>query len=248
MYFTGERKAKIEATEFILKSQTVICSSCEAVFATLAIEQMPPVTGETRIETDLHRVLDNPEIRSSLIAMCPSCNYCWWLTSFVTGGLDPDLLPAADKVDYAKRFAHAVFTGRKKNAGAIERALLALNGYWCAKEAKQPVERWLDLAIQELGSALKDKEWEGNRGYYHYVMAEMLRLAARFDEALSYYSAVLPAIAGIPAELLEMQKQRAAARDAQTYLLPSHLVQAIFCKQYEYADEGDVTDEASSAA
>jgi hypothetical protein len=87
--------------------------------------------------------------------------------------------------------------------------------------------RWLSLAAQELDAALRDQEWEGNRNRYTYMMGEILRQLGDFDTALAYFNLV-DRRAMLPKQLVEHQKQMAAARQSQTVTLPPHLVEEIF--------------------
>jgi tetratricopeptide (TPR) repeat protein len=213
---------------FELKKRTVICPACKNAFASNVLTHQPSITEDTVVEADLHRVIKDCTIRASLIILCISCNYCWWQWTFLPGNIDPIFLPKPDNEDPAKKFAYAVKTGRRYNAKSIEKALMALNGYWCARESNSPVERWLDLAIMELKAALADDSWEGNSHYYRYVLGEIQRLAGRFEAAQACFNAVDVEKSKIPYELIYRQNSLAAAGNSQPVVLLPHLVKAMF--------------------
>lgn len=214
--------------EFTIRPTTVVCPVCSSMFATPALVTMPNITKETQVEADLHRVLPEAAIRAALVAMCPACNYTWWITAFRPHMFKPALVPPTPILDHPKKFAHAVLTGRQNEAHPLDLALLALNGCWCAREAGQPHERWLELAGAELEKALKDNAWSGNRGYYHYVMGELCRQSGDFKGAVKQFNLVGPE-SMLPKELVERQKVQAVSGDAAPALLPPHLVEMLFC-------------------
>jgi hypothetical protein len=216
--------------DFTIQPTTVVCPACNSMFATPTLLSMPNITRDTVIEADLHRVLPDPAIRAALVAMCAACNYTWWVTAFKPHLFKPALVPASPILDHPKKFAHAVLTGRQNGAHALDLALLALNGCWCAREAGQPHERWLDLAGQEMEKALKDEQWQGNRGYYQYVMGEICRLAGDFKGAVRHFEKVGPS-SRLPRELVERQRVLAVSGDARPAILPPHLVELLFCPQ-----------------
>ncbi len=119
---------------FKLRQITVSCPLCETVFATYEVVRMPNMTRETPVEADLHRILPDPELRSNLLAMCPNCVYTYWLTSFAPHYFLPQVVADSPPVEPSKKFAHAVQSARKVNNHALDRSILALNGYWCARE------------------------------------------------------------------------------------------------------------------
>ncbi|MBI4534479.1 MAG: hypothetical protein HY711_11090 [Candidatus Melainabacteria bacterium] len=214
--------------EFTLKQTTVVCPACNSLFSTPVLVSMPDITQATVIEADLHRVLPHQSLRSSLVAMCAACNYTWWVTAFKTHLVKPQLVPATPASECPKKFAHAVLTGRQNQAHCLDLALLALNGYWCAREAGEPHERWLDLSGQEMEKALKDTQWQGNRGYYHYVMGEICRLVQDFKGAVANFVKVGPQ-SMLPLELIERQKVLSTSGDHNPAILPVHLVELMFC-------------------
>jgi hypothetical protein len=219
--------------DFTLKPTTLVCPACESLFSTPTMVTMPNITPETPVEADLHRVLPDAAIRASLVAMCPACSYAWWVTAFNTHMFKPGLVPFAPQIDHAKKFAHAILSGRQNQAHSLDLALLALNGCWCARESGQAHERWLDLAGQELEKALKDDAWMGNRAYYHYVMGEVCRQLKDFHGAVRNFNKVGPQ-AMLPLELIDRQKVQAISGDHNPSMLPAHLVEALFCgNQYK---------------
>lgn len=218
--------------EFTLRQAIVVCPTCEKSFCTPQLTHMPIITGDTPVETDLHRILPNGAIRAALIGSCRECGYAWWITSFKTKALLPDTLTAdeysMERLQYPRKFASAFVTGKKKESSHRELALLALNGGWCAREAGLANDRWLELAAEEMEKALADKSMGGNRGYYHYIMAEVYRQLKHFDKALSHYNRV-NYHSRLPRELILRQKVQATAGDGGPTRLPAYLVEMLFC-------------------
>lgn len=220
--------------EFNVRESTVVCPACDSMFSTPTLATMPNITAETIVEADLHRVLPEAAIRAALVAMCAACGYTWWITAFKPHLFRPDVVPASPIMDRPKKFAHAVLTGRQNQAHALDLALLALNGCWCAREGEEAHERWLDLAGQELEKALKDQQWQGNRGYYHYLMGEICRQVGDFKSAVRNFEKVGPA-SRLPGELVERQKVLAVSGDPRPAILPPHLVEILFCPKKQTA-------------
>src|SRR5271170_6287083 len=124
----------VEILDFVVRDASLVCPACQTPFATPQLAEMPPITPDTIIEADLHRVLPDAQIRGALVAICPACIYTWWATAFAPHFFVPDLLVPAPEIEYPKKFAHAVLTGRNNGAHALDRALLALKGCWCLRE------------------------------------------------------------------------------------------------------------------
>ncbi len=213
---------------FTLRLTTLVCPACNSMFGTFTLVGMPEITPRTWIETDLHRVLPDADLRGALVAVCPACEYASWVTAFTERVIDPRILPSAPVMQPAKKFAQAVLTGRQNKIHALDISLLALNGCWCAREAAEPHERWLALAGKELERALQDEEWQDNRHYYHYIAGEVCRQMSDFHGAVRHYNKVVPQIR-LPKELIDSQKVRAIAGDCDPSLLPPHLVEQLFC-------------------
>lgn len=211
---------------YSLKLTSVICPKCELTFAT-PVAKMPKLSRDSRVETDLHRVLPDAAIRASLIAMCPECVYTWWLSAFKNHYFLPEMLPDTPPVDNAKKFGHAVLSGRKNGAHSLDRAIIALNGYWCAREDFQPAGKWLELAARELYEALNDDSWNGNRGRYQFIMGEVLRLMGEFHDAVRFYDLV-DRRSVLPRELIDHQVEQAKNGDSTPTLLPPHIIEDIF--------------------
>ncbi|HEY9788252.1 MAG TPA: hypothetical protein V6D17_22880, partial [Candidatus Obscuribacterales bacterium] len=148
----------------------------------------------------------------------------------------PLLATPAAEIAHAKKFAHAVLTGRKIGAHSLDRALLALNGAWCAREANEPHEKWLELAGQELDTALKDQTWEGNRSRYHYIMGEICRLLGDFHGAVRNYNLV-DRRSNLPKSLVDHQRQEAINGNKEPIVLPPDYVEAIFLPKPLNLDE-----------
>lgn len=213
--------------EFIIQAISVSCPSCDEVFATQTPFKMSEMTPTLPVEADLHRILPYGAVRACLVSICPQCQHTWWTNTFSRHYFLPVGISETPQVDYAKKFAHAILTGRKNNFHILDRALLALNGYWCAKESNQDANKWLILAIQELASALSNDNWQGNRSRYQYVLAELLRLNGRFEQAINAF-ALVDSSANLPQELIESQKNLAVKRNSDAVLLTNQQVQQIF--------------------
>lgn len=229
---------QVEIQDFIIKDTSIVCPSCKTPFATPLLVKMPDITRDTVVEADLHRVLPDA-VRAALIAICPACIYTWWSTAFAPHFYVPDLLVPSPEIEYPKKFAHAVLTGRKNGAHALDRALLSLNGLWCARETyfgagpeklpeyKADNEKWLTLAAQELDEALHDTGWNGNRSRYSYIMGEILRQLSDFHNAVAYFDAV-DRRSMLPAELIRHQRKLAVDGNPEPVVLPPHVVEQVF--------------------
>lgn len=222
------------APEFVLKEASIICPDCEYPFATLDLHSMPNLVAESAVEADLHRILEDPAIRGALIAVCPACTYSWWISAFRSHPFVPDLLVPAPPIEYSKKFGVAIVSGRKHNEPLLDTAILAMNGYWCAREevasgSGNPTEigRWLKLAVKELKAALAHETWQGNTSRYSYILGELLRLSGDFHGAVSYFQKV-DRRSLLPKELVEHQIADAKAGNSQPVLLPPRMVEEIF--------------------
>jgi hypothetical protein len=220
--------------DFILVDISVVCRDCQYPFATPSLIHMPSPTRDTPVEADLHRILPHPSIRGTLVAMCPSCQYTWWLSAFSPHHYVPDLLVPTPDVEFSKKFGFAVLGGRKRGEDLLDLAMLALNGAWCAREEataglaqKNDLPRWLKLAAQELDTAMKDPSWQGNTHRYNYMMAEILRQMGDCESALRLFTS-LDRRSMLPRELIDHQIAMARAGNCEPTLLPPHLVEEIF--------------------
>jgi hypothetical protein len=201
---------------FKLRQITVTCPLCETVFATYEVVRMPVMTRDTPVESDLHRIL-------------PNCVYTAWLTAFAPHYFLPQVVPDSPPVEPGKKFAHAVQSARKVNNHALDRSILALNGYWCSREegAEGGGEKFLKLARVELAAALSDNEWAGNRSRYNYVMGEILRLLGDFEQAAAFYKMV-DRKCGLPFELVDRMHRFAREGNKTPIRVPPHIVEAVF--------------------
>jgi len=216
--------------EFVLRDTTLLCPTCNSMFCTKTLGSSPEITRDTEVEADLHRVLPDAAIRAAFVSMCPACGYAWWVQAFQTHPFDSRLLPRPMSLEYPKRFAHAVLTGRSNGSHNLDLALLALNGYWCSREAGNAETRFLELAHHEMDNTLKLADWEGNRGYYHYVMGEICRQLRDFKAAILHFEKVTP-ISDIPQELLDRQKVLAISGDSEPARMPEHIVELMFVEE-----------------
>jgi hypothetical protein len=230
----------VQINDFVIDEISVMCPQCSMPFATPQVMRTPAITRETTMEADLHRVLPHAAIRAAIVAICPACIYTWWTTSFEPHYYVPDLLVPSPEIEYPKKFAHAVLTGRNAGAHALDRALLALNGCWCARETyidagpdqvdnyRADNERWMTLVAQELEEALRDESWKGNRSRYTFIFAEIKRQLGDFETALRAFDAVDIRRSMLPSDLVRHQRSLASTGNADPTELPPYLVEAIF--------------------
>ncbi len=220
----------MQANDFIIQDINVNCPACQQCFATPSNMFMAEMTKDTPVAADLHRILPYAAVRAALIAMCPYCLYTWWISAFSPDYSLSKMVLATPVIEHSKKFAHAVLTGRNIEAHSLDKALLALNGYWCAWEAGQDSQKWLELSIRELGDALADQDWQGNRARYHYILAELLRSAGDFAEAVKHYDCV-DVSAKLPGALISQQRNRALAQNSAQAILAAEFVEEIFFPQ-----------------
>lgn len=212
---------------YTLKTVAVRCPKCDEHFATPQVLSMPPITVKSKVEADLHRVLPDSKIRSASLAMCPHCLYTWWTNCFLWSSKVPGYLQFSPAIDDAKKFGHAVHTGRSEKKHSLDNAVLALNGYWCAREAFQSGEKFLQVAKKEYKEALDDKEWKGYRGLHYYQMAEIFRLSGDFHDAVTHYMMV-DRDSLLPQELLDHQIKNAKAGNSKPIVLPEHIIEGVY--------------------
>ncbi len=210
-----------------LKDKTLICNQCSLTFCTRAVESIPPIEKESRIETDFHRILPDGEFRAAQLATCPYCTYTWWTKDFAPAGTFPLTEIDAPQVAPWRKFGHAVLSGRLHEYSSIEIAYVALNGFWCAKECFAPADKLLELAKKEFENALADESWRGYRGNHFYQLAEILRYSGDFHAAVKYYMLV-DSDARIPEELLTHQIRMAKMGDRRSIIMPPHLIEEIY--------------------
>jgi hypothetical protein len=220
----------MQANDFIIQDINVNCPACHQCFATPSNSFMAEMTKDTPVAADLHRILPYAAVRASLIAMCPYCVYTWWISAFKPDYSRAKMVLHSPVIDHPKKFAHAVQTGRDIEAHSLDKALLALNGYWCAWEAGQNSQEWLELSIKELGNALVNQDWQGNRSRYHYILAELLRSAGDFVQAIKHYDRV-DITAKLPSALVSQQRKRALAQNPAPAILAPEFVEEIFFPQ-----------------
>lgn len=222
------------APEFILKEASLVCPDCDCGFATPDLVSMPNLVAETAVEADLHRILGDPAVRGALVAVCPACTYSWWISAFRSHHFVPELLDSAPPIEYSKKFGVAMLSGRKHNEPLLDAAILAMNGYWCAREEVasgsgdvKSIGRWLKLSVRELKNAMEHETWQGNTSRYSYILGELLRLMGDFHSAVSYFQKV-DRRSLLPKELVEHQIAEAKAGNSQPVLLPPRMVEEIF--------------------
>lgn len=212
---------------YTLRRICVICPQCEAVFATTQVARKPKIAVDSRVEADLHKVLPDAAIRAAALATCPECIYTWWISSFAQSFVLPQMAPDTPPVANDKKFGHAVLTGRAQGAHALDTAVVALNGYWCAREEFKTGEKWLMLVIKDLTRALEDESWFGNRSRFNYILAEVLRLSGDFHSSLRYFNKV-DRTSLLPKELVDHQVYQTKKGNSSPQLLPPHIIKDVF--------------------
>jgi hypothetical protein len=223
--------------DFTLISAIAECPACSQSFATSVVSGVGPVTRDTAIETDLHRVYSTSAFRTASIGMCRDCGYCWWLKSFVFKEFfSPENVPLQDPVltkpsEDLKRFANAFLCGKRHKANHLELALIALNAEWCAQDAGLIDDRWLATAREELHKALRNPSARIDRGFYHYLLGELCRREGDFKNALANFDKAR-AGARLPEELIVRQRVQARSGDPSKTLLPAYLIESLFCPAY----------------
>jgi hypothetical protein len=213
--------------DFNLKKTTLVCPVCNSMSAHEVLVDVPEVTADTPVEADLHRVLPDAKVRAGLLAACPYCRHTWWTSSFKMNFFPASVVPPATEFTPTQKFAQAIVSGRNQKFHSLDLAVMAMNGYWSAREEGLPVERWLDLIRQELKTALEDDSWFGNRQHYQYLLGEICRLSRDFHSAVRYFNMVTPR-SKLPAELVEQQRKLAIIGDHQPALMPPHLVMKLY--------------------
>ncbi|MBX9690334.1 MAG: hypothetical protein K2X27_26710 [Candidatus Obscuribacterales bacterium] len=173
---------------FVLEQAVVLCSECQVPFSTELLVESRKLNSSDVIEADLHRVFNDPELRSVLLSCCPVCKYCGWTSSFKPFHLKPELLRNEKRIEPSKKFALAVKWAREKNMHSLDVAFIALNGLWCAREAGEMDNLWLELAIfeHEKGVAASPV-CPKDDGMTHLIMGELYRQHRDFDKALYEY-------------------------------------------------------------
>lgn len=212
---------------YTLRRICVVCPECDLIFATSQVARMPAVSRDSKVEADLHRILPDSAVRAALLATCPECFFTWWLSAFDQSPVLPQMAPDAPPVADSKKFGHAILTGRKSGVHALDTAVVALNGYWCAREEFQQGAKWLELASKDLEAALSDESWWGNRSRYSYILGEVLRLMGNFHGAVRYFNQV-DRKSVLPKELVDHQIYQAKVGNDKPVLLPPHIIEAVF--------------------
>lgn len=228
---------------FILKECSMECSQCRTVFAMRVLADLPPVTLLDKIEADLHRVLPHPALRGALIAVCPDCGYADWTTKFVRSIVSPLIAVPTPDIDHCRKFAMAVKWARQLKLQPLDIAYIALNGLYCAREAGQEDEAWLELCVYEQTRGLESEDLAIETAQDHLVMAELWRQLGCFDKALAEYDKAR-GDESVPEELLRHQISVARACDRQPTILPPGIVRILYPDAIELTAIGAVTPES----
>ncbi len=206
---------------------TLMCPKCQQIFATACVDEIPVLNPLARIEADLHRVLPDAAIRAAMIATCPNCTYTWWTESFIPNDTVPLLAIDAPAIDPVKKFGHAILSSRMYGATNLEKAQIALNAYYCARDSFQSGEKILQIAKEELRNTIDTEAYLKNKGRHLYIMAEIYRLSGEFHEAVKFFYLV-DRSALLPQELLDHQIRQAKLGNAKPVTIPNHIVKQIY--------------------
>src|ERR1700722_8100328 len=96
------------AFEYIIHQKSVVCTSCDKVFATPVNQTFTDMSKLMPVEADLHRILPFGAVRATMVAICPFCNYAWWASTFASHFAIPVGIPESPSIAQPRRFAHAV--------------------------------------------------------------------------------------------------------------------------------------------
>lgn len=206
---------------------TLMCPKCYQIFATACVEEIPVLNPLARIEADLHRVLPDALIRAAMIATCPGCTYTWWTESFIPDDTIPLLAVDAPAIEPVKKFGHAILSSRMYGATELEKAQIALNAYYCARDSFQSGEKILQIAKDELKNAIETVTNLKNKSRHIYILAEIYRLSGEYHEAVKYYYQV-DRSALLPQDLLDHQIRQAKLGNSKPVTIPNHIVKQIY--------------------
>jgi hypothetical protein len=223
---------------FVLRDRSVVCPECQAVFAVRVLVDLPPVTDADIVEADMHRVLPLAGLRAALLAVCPECNYADWVAKFPVSIINPMLLPEAAEVPHSSKFAMAVKHARAKGIHPLDIAYIAVNGLYCAREAGEDVNDWLELCVFEQHRGLDPENIVVETGSDHLMMGEFWRQIGTFDKAVEEY-AKADMDGSVPIELIRQQTTIARAGDRSPTILPPWMVRLIFPEAAELAESTD---------
>lgn len=212
---------------YVLKDIAVICLGCSVTFVTSCLTAVPPVTEYDAVEADMHRVLPDACLRGALIAVCPECGFASWTAKLKRSSINPEILPEPMVIEHSKKYALAVKTGRARHLDALDLAYIAVNGLYCAREAGEDAELWLELAAYEQRRGMGGELLLPPTGPDHLIMAELYRQLKNFDQALIEYDLAL-ADEDMPKELIAQQKMLTAAGNSDPTILPPFLVRIVF--------------------
>lgn len=214
-----------QTESYKLGQVAVMCPKCQQIFATAQVDEIPALNPHARIETDLHRVLPDAAIRAAMIATCPSCTYTWWTESFIPNDTVPILAIDAPSIDPVKKYGHAILSSRMFGATNQERAQIAMNAYFCARESFQSGESILSIAKDEFKNVITNDTNYSKRLVY--ILAEIHRLSGEFHEAVKLYNQVERG-ALIPNELLQHVSKQAKLGNSKPIVIPYHIVKQIY--------------------
>lgn len=215
------------SNRYKLGEVTLMCPKCHQIFATAKVEEIPVINELARIEADLHRVLPDASIRAAMIATCPNCTYTWWTESFIPNDTVPILAVEAPSIEPVKKFGHAILSSRMYGATNLEKAQIALNAYFCARDSFQSGEKILQIAKEELETAIETEAYLKNKSRHIYMLAEVYRLSGEFHEAVKFFYQV-DRSALLPQELLDHQIRQAKLGNAKPVTIPNHIVKQIY--------------------
>lgn len=213
---------------FKLTTAMVICPECGAPFYKELLTETPPLTAEDIVEADMHRVFPDPVLRAALIGLCPECKFCAWTTSFAPGG-GGMVAKREPSIPYTKKYALAVKCARSRNLHPLDIAFMAMNGLWCAREAGEDDQLWLELVAFEHSRGMQDEypSRADEDGMAHLMMGEIWRQLRQFDRAKREYEQALSDPAILP-EVVRHQIGLCDRKVASITALPLHVVRQLF--------------------
>ncbi|MBY0357758.1 MAG: hypothetical protein K2W82_07135 [Candidatus Obscuribacterales bacterium] len=213
---------------FIFKDYAAVCPECKGVSFTERLIDMPLISSEDRVEADLHRVYPDARIRASLLGHCPVCNHCSWLQDFALMEVVQESTQAESSIAPSKKFALAVKSARAKNIHPLDIAYLAINGLWCAREAGESDELWLELAAYEHHKGMKEHTAPPEKdGFSHLMMGELWRQLKQFEAASEEFKLAL-LDANIPREIPQHQLILCQKQDFSPTALPAYLINDLY--------------------
>ena len=233
---------------FKLSGAVVTCPECSTPFHKELLTAMPPLTQDDVVEADLHRVFPDPSLRAALLGLCPDCKFCGWSTSFADSNFSALLVKKEPLLPDTKKYAVAVKCARARKLHPLDVAFIALNGLWCAREAGEDDQLWLELVAFEHSRGMDNYPGVQNEdGMAHLMMAEIWRQLKQFDEAKREYEQALNDPSIMP-EIIRHQIGLCDRKFSRVTALPLHVVRQIFPVEESAAEELEAAESANDAS